>query len=59
MNKIAVITDTASDMSPEIARKFDIKLIPFHIIMNDKEIVPTTVSIGIGLVWQKTERVRI
>jgi DegV family protein with EDD domain len=37
VNKVAVITDTASDMAPEIARKFDIKLIPFHVIIDGKD----------------------
>jgi DegV family protein with EDD domain len=45
MNKVAVMTDTASNMSPEIARKFDINLIPFHIIMDGKDYLDTEVDI--------------
>ena len=44
MNKVAVITDTASNMSPEIARKFDIKLIPFHILIDGKDYLDTEVD---------------
>jgi DegV family protein with EDD domain len=45
MNKVAVITDTGSNMAPKIARKFDIKLIPFHIIMDGKDYLDTEVDI--------------
>jgi DegV family protein with EDD domain len=45
MRKIAVTTDTASNMSPEIAGKFDIKLIPFHIIMDGKDYLDTEIDI--------------
>jgi len=44
VNKVAVITDTASNMSPEIARKFNINLIPFHIIMDGKDYLDTEVD---------------
>jgi len=44
MKKVAVITDTASDISPEIAGKFKIKLIPFHIIMDGKDYLDTEVD---------------
>jgi DegV family protein with EDD domain len=44
MNKVAVITDTASNMALEIARKFDIKLIPFHVIMDGKDYLDTEVD---------------
>jgi len=44
MNKVAVMTDTASNMAPEIARKFDIKLIPFHVLMDDKDYLDTEVD---------------
>ena len=45
MNKVAVVSDTASNMSPEMARKFDIKLIPFHIIIDDKDYLDTEIDI--------------
>jgi DegV family protein with EDD domain len=44
MNKVAVMTDTASNMALEIARKFDIKLIPFHVIMDGKDYPDTEVD---------------
>jgi len=44
MNKVAVMTDTASNMAPEIARKFDIKLILFHVLMDDKDYLDTEVD---------------
>ena len=45
MEKVAIMTDTASNMSPEIAGKFDIKLIPFHIIMDGKDYLDTEIDI--------------
>ncbi len=44
MRKVAVTTDTASNMALEIARKFDIKLIPFHVIMDGKDYLDTEVD---------------
>ncbi len=44
MKKVAVMTDTGSNMSPEIAGKFDIRLIPFHIIMDDKDCLDTEID---------------
>lgn len=37
MEKIALITDTAGDLSQEIIDKYDIKVLPFRIIYKDKE----------------------
>jgi len=37
VRKVAVMTDTGSNMAHEIARNFGIKLIPFHILMDDKD----------------------
>lgn len=45
MEKVAIMTDRASNMSPEIARKFDIKMIPFHIIIDDKDYLDTEIDI--------------
>jgi len=44
MKKVAVMTDTGSNMSPEIAGKFEIKMIPFHIIMDDKDYLDTEID---------------
>jgi len=44
MRKVAVMTDTGSNMAQEIARKFGIKLIPFHILMDDKDYLDTEVD---------------
>ncbi len=45
MNKVAVMTDTGSNMAREIAGKFDIRLIPFHVIMDDKDCLDTEIDI--------------
>lgn len=37
MEKIALITDTASDISDEVIEKYNIKVLPFRIIYKDKE----------------------
>lgn len=37
MNKIALITDTAADLSKEIIDKYNIKVLPFRIIYKDRE----------------------
>lgn len=37
MEKIALITDSASDISKEIALKYNIKVLPFKIIYRDRE----------------------
>lgn len=37
MNKIALITDTASDIGKEAIEKYNIKVLPFRIIYSDRE----------------------
>ena len=37
MEKIALITDSASDISPELIKKYNIHVLPFKIIFSDKE----------------------
>lgn len=37
MEKIALITDSASDISKEVAEKYNIKVLPFKIIYSDRE----------------------
>jgi fatty acid-binding protein DegV len=37
MEKIALITDTASDLSDEMLSRYNIKILPFRIIYKDKE----------------------
>lgn len=37
MQKIKIMTDSASDVSPEYSKEYNIKVIGFHIIVGDKE----------------------
>ncbi|WP_294374322.1 DegV family protein [uncultured Clostridium sp.] len=37
MEKIALITDSASDINPELVKKYNINILPFKIIFSDKE----------------------
>lgn len=37
MEKIAIITDSASDVSNELLKKYNIKLLPFRVFYSDKE----------------------
>ena len=37
MEKIALITDSASDLSTDFAKKNNIKILPFKIIFSDRE----------------------
>ena len=37
ISKIALVTDSASDVSAEIAREFNISIIPIYIHYNSKE----------------------
>lgn len=39
MEKIAVITDTASDLSPELIGDLDIRILPFRIVYPDREYI--------------------
>ncbi len=38
MSKIAISVETAADFSPELIKEFDIKVIPFTIVLGDKEV---------------------
>lgn len=38
MNKIAISVETAADFSPELIKEFDINVIPFTIVLGDKEV---------------------
>jgi len=44
MNKIAIMTDTGTTIPPEVAEEFDIKVIPFHIIMDDTDYLDTGID---------------
>ena len=37
MNKIALITDSASDLSIDFAKNNNIKVLPFKIVFSDRE----------------------
>jgi DegV family protein with EDD domain len=44
MKKVAVMTDRTSSMAQEVAEEFDIKIVPFHIIMDGKDYLDTEVD---------------
>ncbi len=44
MKKVAVMTDSASNMPQEIAAKSDIKIMPFHIIIDGKDFLDTEID---------------
>lgn len=44
MNKVAIMTDTISGISPEIAEEFDIKVMPLHIVIDGTSYVETQVD---------------
>jgi fatty acid-binding protein DegV len=35
--KIAILTDSSADITPEIIDKYDIKVLPLHIMYPEKE----------------------
>lgn len=44
MKKVAIMTDTVSGIPPKMAKEFDIKVMPLHIIMNGKSYLETEVD---------------
>jgi DegV family protein with EDD domain len=44
MKKVAVMTDRTSSMAQEVAERFDIKMVPIHIIMDGKDYLDTEVD---------------
>ena len=36
MNKVIILTDSTSDLSKEIIDKYDIKVIPLHVVFNEE-----------------------
>ncbi len=44
MKKVAIITDSISSIPPEMAQEHDIKVIPLHIILDDKDYPETEVD---------------
>jgi DegV family protein with EDD domain len=45
VKKVAVMTDRTSSMAQEVAERFDIKMVPIHIIMDGKDYLDTEVDI--------------
>ncbi len=45
MRKVAIMTDTASNLPLKLAQKSDIKVMPFHIIMDGKDYLDTEIDI--------------
>ena len=44
MRKVTIMTDTASNIPQELAEKFNIKVMPFHIIMDGKDYLDTEID---------------
>jgi DegV family protein with EDD domain len=44
MKKVAVMTDRTSSMAQEVAERFDIKMVPIHILMDGKDYLDTEVD---------------
>jgi hypothetical protein len=44
MNKVAIMTDTASNLPQEMVKKLNIKLIPFHVMMDGKDSLDTEIE---------------
>jgi len=44
MKKVAVMTDRTSSMAQEVAERFDIKMVPIHIIMDGRDYLDTEVD---------------
>ncbi len=40
MTKTKLITDAASDLSPEDEKRYDIRVIPFNVVLDGKDYVP-------------------
>ena len=54
MKKIKLITDSASDITPELAKQYDIHLIPMHIAFGDEEYLDQ-VELGAAEFYEKLE----
>lgn len=52
--KIKLITDSASDITPELAKQYDIRLIPMHISFGD-EVYLDQVELGAAEFYEKLE----
>lgn len=44
MKEVAVIADSVATIPPEIAQKYDIAVVPFHIIMDGKDCIETEID---------------
>jgi len=43
MKKVAIIVDSIAAIPPEVAKKYDITVLPFHIAMDGKDYLDTTI----------------
>jgi len=44
MKKVAIIVDSIAAIPPEVAKKYDITVLPFHIAMDGKDYLDTTID---------------
>lgn len=44
MNKVAIMTDSVASVPHEIAKKYSIKIIPFHVIIDGKSYIETEID---------------
>jgi len=44
MNRVAIMTDSIASIPGEIAKEYNIRIVPFHIIMNGKDYVETEID---------------
>lgn len=46
MKEVAIIVDSIATIPPEIIEKYDITVLPFHIAMDGKDYLDTTIDKG-------------
>jgi DegV family protein with EDD domain len=44
MNKVAIMTDSIASVPHELAKRYDIQVIPFHVIMDGKSYIETAID---------------
>ena len=44
MKEVAIITDSIAAIPPEVAKKYDILVLPYHIIMDGKDYLETEID---------------
>ena len=46
MNKVAIVTDSATPVPPELVQEYGIKIVPLHVIMDGKSYPDTEIDMG-------------